>query len=427
MDQEHVVATAAAEELPALRRRVRERHPKASFLSALSTARRACSAPRLHDVWLDEDKGVLLVLEHVRKREGYGQKTVELLLHRLPLRSPACDPLLETLARNPLERLHDSRVGRDTFIGLPTALAALEQLFRVHLARLRLVHPGPVEVDRAIRDQVARAATPEQARRRTAFRDWHLREVCGWPEHLAPADAARAVRLSPGHLEGVVGAWHAYEDAAYDRPVIDRWWEEQGRGRKRRHRQLYYYEFRALDRPLTDRQVANLAKVLPEGDVDRDGAVVDVEVEPGEHDFRWVDVELLSAYFDAGLHFRQSGARSLWLRVPSGLADLVEPYRRPGVVGITDLGEDLLVELNRYEEDGEHAYRGTDPSPWLAGMAPVRDELARGDLRALHVAWTAADSLEGREPTPPPAPEPPGLADPTPGLAALRHFLAHVP
>jgi hypothetical protein len=422
VDQEHVVATGSGDELPDLKRMIRERHPRASFLAALSIAQREYMSLRTYDVWLDETAGVLLVLEHIRSEKSRCGKADELLLHRLPLRSPACGTMVDTLAWWPLDRL-DSAAESDTFAGLLTALGALEQLFRIHLVHLRLVHPGPAEVDRAIRDQIARADSPEQERRRVAFRDWHLHEVCDWPDHLTSADAARAVGLRPDDLAGVVGSWHTYQDEVFDRPVIDDWWRKRRRGR----RELHYYEFRALDRPLTDRQVAILAKVLPEGRVRRDRAVIDIEVVPAYENFRWTHDELLAAYFDAGLYFCQSGWRTLWLRVPAALADAIEPYRRFGAVDVTDLGEDLIVELERVEEDGELTYMGTDPGPWLAEMLPVRDELARGDLRALHIAWTAADIRDFREPTSPPAPEPPGLDDLTPGLAALRHFLTHIP
>lgn len=409
-----------------MRRRVREQYPTARFLAGLSNAQRLRPSLWSCDVWLEVGQSTLIALEFERSEPSVTDSADRVVLRRLALADSGCDSLLQRLADRPLARL-DACETDDTFRGVFTAVRALEELFDVAVAQLRLRYQTPADVDSAIRRQVESARTRQQAARRAAFRDWHVQQLRGnRPTPVTPDEAARLLGYPPHNspdLAQVVGSWSSYQDAIFRGPTIDRWWE-QGRERSS---ELHYYEFRTVDRPLSDQWVSRVAMAVPEGRVTPHALTVELMIDPSHSDFRWEPEELLASHFDAGLQFDQSGWRTLWFRLPATLIDQMRPFQLADAIKIADEGDHIVVEFLRVEADGELTYASTDPSPWLQELLPVRDKLIAGDLRALQIAWDAADlNYYGRDKSTPP-PVPAGMDNLTPDLEALHHFLAYVP
>lgn len=419
-------ATGASGEVEKLRRRVREQYPAARFLSGLSNAQRLRPSLWSCDVWLETGRSTLIALDFERSQPSVTDSADRVVLRRLALTDSDCDSLLQRLADRPVARL-DACETDNTFRGVFTAVRALEELFDIAVARLRLRYQTPADVDRAIQRQVESAHTRQQVARRTAFRDWHVQQLRGdRPTPVTPDEAARLLGYPPHNspdLAEFVGSWASYQDAIFRGPTIDRWWVQRGKRRSR----LHYYEFRSVDRPLSDQWVGRLAMAVPEGQVTPHALTVELMIDPSHRDFRWTPKELLASHFDAGLQFDQSGWRTLWVRLPATLIDQVRPFQLAGAIEIADEGDHVVVELLRIEEDGELTYADTDPSPWLQELLPVRDKLIAGDLRALQIAWDAADlDYLGRDKSSPP-PVPAGMDNLTPDLDALDDFLAYVP
>jgi hypothetical protein len=377
-------------------------------------------------VWLDVGQSTLIALEFERSEPSVTDSADRVVLRQFALADSDCDSLLQRLAGRPVARL-DACETDDTFCGVFTAVRALEELFDIVVARLRLRHQAPADVDRAIQRQVKSARTRQEVARRTAFRDWHVQQLRGnRSTPVTPDDAARLLGYPPHDspdLAQVVGSWSSYQDAIFRGPTIDRWWVQ----RRKRRSQLHYYEFRSVEQPLSDQWVHRLAMAVPEGRVTPHGLTVELMIDPSHCDFRWNPEELLANHFDAGLQFDQSGWRTLWIRLPATLIDQVRPFQLAGAIEIADEGEHIVVEFLRIEADGELTYADTDPSPWLQELLLVRDKLITGDLRALQIAWDAADlDYLGRDKSTPP-PVPAGMDELTPDLEALHHFLAYVP
>jgi hypothetical protein len=423
MDQGYVIAASSgtAADVQRLREVVSEKHPQARRLDKLGQAQSKVRGGTSRELWLDEDAGVLLDLQ--RKHAGPGKPEAEdpLTLSRVPLRSADGTRLVAALAERPVRRLDDPMNhggSKDTLI----AMDALDDLFAIQLVLLRLDRGSPAAVDQAIGRQVAQARTPREASRRRAFRDWHVRRLCGSSGETRPADAARALGYDVGNpptdLAEALGAYLAYRDQVT--------YEPRTVGRADGTRIRLYYEFRTAGRQLTDEQVAHLQQTLKYATVGPGTLTVDLLVDKYRFELPWQPAKVFADYFDAGLHFDQGGERTLWLRLPAELADQALPFQAKPELTVWPHGGDLLVAMARIEYDGELSYRGLDPRPWLRELLPLRNALIAGDLRALEVArhapqkrnaYTRAAQL----------PELPLMDQASLALKALDRFLTEMP
>src|SRR5262249_14974979 len=83
-----------------------------------------------------------------------------------------------------------------------------------------------------------------------------------------------------------------------------------------------YYEFQAVDRPLTNQQIRELRSYSSRADIT--GTAFSVEYNWG--DFKGNPVQWMEQYFDAIVHVANWGSRWFMLRVPS---DQLEPETVP--------------------------------------------------------------------------------------------------
>lgn len=180
-----------------------------------------------------------------------------------------------------------------------------------------------------------------------------------------------------------------------------------------------YYEFLAIDRPLTATQQAELRALSTRAEI----TAVSFTNEYQWGDFKGDPARLMRRYFDAHVYFANWGTRRLMLRLPRGVVDtaMLEPYCIEfGLLDdMTETHRIIEWQINPEEPDydegpGEH---------WMARLIPLRDELARGDARSLYLGWLAAVTWGELEDDVPEPPVPPGLGDPTPAQLALADFL----
>ena len=178
------------------------------------------------------------------------------------------------------------------------------------------------------------------------------------------------------------------------------------------------YEFIAVDRPLTSKQMAELRAVSTRA-----------EISPTRfwNEYQWGDLKadparLVERYFDAHLYFANWGSRRLMLRVPLARVDV--NALRACFVGdaatARRAGEHMILDLHAAEEDVDE-YEDSEGS--LAALAPLRAELMRGDLRVAYLAWLlAVQSGDVREKTVEPE-VPPGLSELTGPQQAMVEVL----
>src|SRR6266481_3257946 len=187
-----------------------------------------------------------------------------------------------------------------------------------------------------------------------------------------------------------------------------------------------YYEFAAIDGPISDEGLRYARGCSSRANVSR---------------VRWQNtytfgdfhgsVDTLLKYYDAHCYIANWGTVRLGLAFPKGsiAPEAIEPYLRGGeryedTLTVKEIGNRCIVWWERNEEGGGEWTEGEGLIDELIG---VREELMRGDYRALFLGWLAGfNPDEWREPEDgavvmPPIPA--GLDDLSPALAALiEHF-----
>src|SRR4029450_12347031 len=161
------------------------------------------------------------------------------------------------------------------------------------------------------------------------------------------------------------------------------------------------YEFVALDRPLTAKEMAELR-----------GISTRAEITPTRfwNEYHWGDLKadrakLLGGYFDLHLYFANWGTRRLMLRLPIAAVDnrALGAYLPGDPATLTTVGEHAIVDLCSEVDEPEDDWF---EAGGLAGsLPPLRAELLRGDLRVAYLAWLLAVQAGAVGPR---AVEPPG-------------------
>ncbi len=187
-----------------------------------------------------------------------------------------------------------------------------------------------------------------------------------------------------------------------------------------------YYEFAALDGPISDEGLRYARGCSSRAEVSR---------------VRWQNtytfgdfhgsVDTLLKYYDAHFYIANWGTVRLGLAFPEGVVtpDTLQPYLRGGeryedTLTIKEIGNRLIVWWERNEEGGWWDTGGEGLIDQLVG---IREELMRGDYRALFLGWLANFNPEewqdAKDRAVPMPPIPTGLNHLSPALTKLiEHF-----
>ncbi|MFE7563541.1 hypothetical protein [Kitasatospora sp. NPDC057500] len=185
-----------------------------------------------------------------------------------------------------------------------------------------------------------------------------------------------------------------------------------------------YYEFLAIDRPLTGEEQDELRSLSTRARI----TATSFTNEYQWGTFRGDPRRMVERYYDAHLYLTNWGTHQVILRVPKGQLALraVEPYFFDECVEAWTTRTHLILDL-RSEDEGGDWDEGAEDS--LGAIAGVRAELASGDHRALYLAWLSgigAWALEDDDEAYQAAVEPPvpaGLDRLTAPQRALADFL----
>ncbi|MBI3925368.1 MAG: hypothetical protein HY319_07515 [Armatimonadetes bacterium] len=180
-----------------------------------------------------------------------------------------------------------------------------------------------------------------------------------------------------------------------------------------------YYEFQAIDRPLTTQEQAMLRNYSSRATITSSRFVVDYSW----GDFKGNAAEWMETYFDAFLYLASWGSHELMLRLPRNVLRLetAEQYCAGDFASARARGDFLVLAFRSDDEEGGEWI--DEDNDTLASLLPVRAELVSGDLRALYIAWLGcaqAGELEDEDLEPP---CPPGLGKLSPALEAFANFL----
>lgn len=179
-----------------------------------------------------------------------------------------------------------------------------------------------------------------------------------------------------------------------------------------------YYEFLAIDRPLTEKEQRELRAISTRAMI---------SATRFRNEYQWGDLKadptkLLARYFDAHVYVTNWGIHRFALRFPKELVDVKawRLYCASPCLTLHEQGEYVLLDFEVQEEAPDYE---ADPDGYMPALVPIRQMLLRGDLRALYLGWLASVQAEAVRDTKGEPPVPPGLKDLRGSLDELCDFL----
>jgi hypothetical protein len=178
-----------------------------------------------------------------------------------------------------------------------------------------------------------------------------------------------------------------------------------------------FYEFQAIDRPLSPEDQKYVHSLSSRVKLTATNAQFIYHY----GDFRSEPEKLLDRCFDIYVYVASFGVRTLAIRFPTSLVDPkhFEPYCVEYCISTTTTTKSTILKINLVEED---YYGWLEEETYAASLLSLREDLLRGDLRVLYLAWLAAGFAEAapsnaEEMVEPPIP--PNLQQLSPALQAF--------
>lgn len=177
-----------------------------------------------------------------------------------------------------------------------------------------------------------------------------------------------------------------------------------------------YYEFQAIDRPLTEKEIETLESYSSRAEITSTSFI---------NEYQWGDFkgdadQWMERYFDAFLYLANWGTREFKVRLSAKLLPVAtaKQFCLSEYASATEKNGKTIVSFLSEWDGGDCE----DGDGWLSSLIPIRDELARGDLRALYLGWLLHAQQSARDDTLEP-PVPPNLGKLSASLKSLADFL----
>lgn len=180
-----------------------------------------------------------------------------------------------------------------------------------------------------------------------------------------------------------------------------------------------YYEFQAVDRPLTAGELEVVRSCSSRATITATRFMNHYNY----GSFKGNPAAWMEKYFDAFVHVANWGSHELSFRLPRRILSLetAKLYCRGQEASARAKGDFVILDFEALDDEGGDW--DDDGSGWLSSLLPLRADLADGDHRVLYLAWLLG--VQGNE-LADEAPEPPvpaGLGELSAPLAALVDFL----
>ncbi|MDP3083729.1 MAG: hypothetical protein Q8N44_08585 [Rubrivivax sp.] len=149
-----------------------------------------------------------------------------------------------------------------------------------------------------------------------------------------------------------------------------------------------YFEFAAIDRPLTDGEMAALRAVSTRAVITPSGFVNHYEWGGLKAD----PLDWMRRYFDAFVYLADWAQCRFALRLPRdmfGKAEL-KPFGVKQSLTIDASEDHWILDSSLEGSDNYDRFAEDDGRGWMGRLVPLRDELIRGDQRSLYLGWLAA-------------------------------------
>jgi hypothetical protein len=182
-----------------------------------------------------------------------------------------------------------------------------------------------------------------------------------------------------------------------------------------------YYEFLAIDRPLSKREMAELRAISTRAEITQTSFV---------NTYEWGDlkarpIELMKKYFDAFVYLANWGTRECLFRLPLEKVDLdaLTPYLKGDAATLTKTPSFAIFSFGTDGEGAEDDAALETGEGMMASLLPLRESLLAGNLRPLYLRWLQRVQTEEIEEHVVEPPVPPGLGSLTGALSALIDLL----
>ncbi|MGH8564259.1 MAG: hypothetical protein ACREXW_09270 [Gammaproteobacteria bacterium] len=181
-----------------------------------------------------------------------------------------------------------------------------------------------------------------------------------------------------------------------------------------------YYEFQAIDRPLTDREMSTLRNCSSRATITSTRFVNRYSY----GSFKGNASEWMDKYFDAFLYLANWGTHELMLRLPRGALNLetAQRYLLGDAASARAKGNAVILSFLSEQEGGSWV-EDDEGSGWMSSVIPVRADLASGDLRVLYLGWLLCTQVQELDEDALEPPVPAGLDQLSASIRAFADFL----
>jgi hypothetical protein len=182
-----------------------------------------------------------------------------------------------------------------------------------------------------------------------------------------------------------------------------------------------YYEFLAIDGPLTSEEMAALRALSTRAHI----TPVSFTNFYNWGDFKGNPDDLMRRFFDAHVYVANWMTAIFMVRLPiEALAkETAEAMAVRHILDFKATENHWVITWSLNESENYDRFGMDDGSGWMARLAPVRDELLRRDIRSLYIGWLSAvtrEMMDDDETEPLPMD---GLGNLTAAQQALAEFL----
>lgn len=182
-----------------------------------------------------------------------------------------------------------------------------------------------------------------------------------------------------------------------------------------------YYEFAAIERPLTKEEMAELRAL---------SSRATISATRFANEYHWGDLkgdptQWMRRYFDAFVYTANWCSCRFALKVPRNLLKKTDlkHFQVSDALTIEDAKTHWIIDWSLDEGADEERFAMEDGRSWMGRLAPLRDELMRGDTRPLYLGWLAGLAGDDVDDDAMEPPVPTGLAQLSAAQQALVEFL----
>jgi hypothetical protein len=149
-----------------------------------------------------------------------------------------------------------------------------------------------------------------------------------------------------------------------------------------------YYEFLAIDRRLKEDEMDELRALSTRATI----TPVSFTNEYNWGDFKGNPDKLMQRYFDAHVYVANWMTAIFMVRLPieTLTRKTAKAVALPYLLDIKPTKTHWIITWRLEESENYDRFGMEDGRGWMARLAPVRDELLRGDLRSLYIGWLTA-------------------------------------